>query len=41
MEINELSKGSKGRCFVFFLLFLFLFCLLLVYIYQKNFQLDF
>jgi len=41
MEIKELTKGSKGRCFVFFLLFVFLFCLMLVYIYQQNFKLDF
>jgi len=43
MEQNkkEQKYGQKGRCLLMFIGFVFLFIVLLVFIYQKNFVLEF
>lgn len=39
--MDEMNYGKKGSCFLQFLVFVVLFVILLIWVYNKNFQLTF
>ena len=39
--MENMNYGKKGRCFAMFLIFVILFVILLIWVYNKNFNLTF